>query len=80
MVFQEITTPETREQIDFQLGSIPGAIGDPALIQQVWVNLLSNAVKFSAKREQPVIKVRGKQAGGEVIFSVSDNGAGFDMQ
>ncbi|MBI3919314.1 MAG: PAS domain S-box protein [Betaproteobacteria bacterium] len=58
---------------------LPAAWCDRALLRQVWVNLLSNAFKFAGKREQPVIKVAGHHAG-ENVYSVSDNGAGFDMQ
>ena len=55
-------------------------MGDRALIRQVWMNLLSNAIKFSSKREQPVIEVCSRQDSDEIVFSVSDNGAGFNMQ
>ncbi len=79
-VFQELTTPEMRERIDFQLGSISPTVGDQALIRQVWVNLLSNAVKFSSKKEQVVIIVSGKKEENKTIYSIQDNGAGFDMQ
>ncbi len=79
-VFDELTTPETRARIDLQVGSLPPAVGDPTLMHQVWLNLLSNAVKFSSKCEQAVIEVSGRQSGGESIYSVRDNGAGFDMQ
>ena len=46
----------------------------------MWINLLSNAIKFSANREWAVIKVSSTQQTGEIIYSVQDNGAGFDMQ
>ena len=59
---------------------LPAAWGDRALLRQVWVDLLSNAFKFAGKREQPVIKVAGHHGGMENVYSVSDNGAGFDMQ
>jgi light-regulated signal transduction histidine kinase (bacteriophytochrome) len=79
-VFQEMTTPEERERIEFQVGSLPPAGGDPTLIGQVWANLLGNAIKFSAKRERAVIEVSSRQDDGETIYFVRDNGAGFDMQ
>jgi signal transduction histidine kinase/ligand-binding sensor domain-containing protein len=79
-VFQEITTPESRERIDFQVSSLPPAVGDETMIHQVWVNLLSNAVKFSSKKERPVIEVDAQRDGQRIIYSVRDNGAGFDMQ
>ncbi len=79
-VFQELTTSQDRERLDFRVDSLPSALGDPAMIRQVWVNLLSNALKFSAKREQAMIVVSGRAEVGENIYSVGDNGAGFDMK
>ncbi len=66
--------------VRFELEPLPGTVGDPRLLRQVWVNLLSNAVKFSAKREQPVIRVTAEEKDGECIYIVEDNGAGFDMR
>ncbi|MBE7552052.1 MAG: HAMP domain-containing protein [Anaerolineales bacterium] len=79
-VFDELTTPEEQERIDFHLVPLPPALGDPTMIRQVWINLLSNAIKFSAKRERALIEVDGQQSEGEIIYSVHDNGAGFDMR
>jgi PAS domain S-box-containing protein len=79
-MFYELTTPESRGRIDFQIGSLPAAVGDPSLMRQVWSNLLGNAVKFSAKRERAVITVSGELKEGESVYAVRDNGAGFDMR
>ena len=79
-VFHELTTPQGRARIDFQVGALPPALADPTLMRQVWMNLLSNAIKFSSKREQAVIKVSAQQNQGENVYTVQDNGAGFDMQ
>jgi light-regulated signal transduction histidine kinase (bacteriophytochrome) len=54
--------------------------GDPLLLRQVWLNLLSNAAKYSSKRVQPRIAIACEPNGREVIYSVRDNGVGFDMQ
>ena len=59
---------------------LPPARGDAALVRKVWVNLLSNAVKFSSKCERPVIEVRGVENGADVVYSVKDNGTGFDIR
>ncbi len=80
LVFQDLTTPESREHIDFQVGDLPAALGDPSFMRQAWMNLLSNAIKFSSKRERSIIKVSGEQREGKSVYSVQDNGAGFDMQ
>jgi PAS domain S-box-containing protein len=60
------------------LGELPHASGDVALLRQVWTNLLSNAFKFSASRAAPRVVVSGECRGGEFVYSVADNGAGFD--
>jgi len=79
-VFFELTTPESRERIDFQVGSLPPAFGDPTLLRQVWINLISNAVKYSSKKKRAVIAVGAEADGGEIVYSIRDNGAGFDMR
>ena len=79
-IFQELTTVQSRKRIDFQMDSLPPAVGDPALLRQVWVNLLSNSIKFSRKKKRAVIRVRGENTENETVYSVQDNGVGFDMQ
>jgi two-component system, sensor histidine kinase and response regulator len=66
-------------QLDIRIGDLPECDGDESLIRQVFVNLLSNAFKFTSHRQDPVIEIAGKQQGDEAIYSVRDNGAGFDM-
>jgi PAS domain S-box-containing protein len=58
---------------------LPTAMADAGLVRQVWVNLLSNAVKYSAGAKAPQIEVTGKIEDDQVVYSVRDNGAGFDM-
>ena len=79
-IFQELTTAQSRKRIDFKVDSMPPAVGDPALLRQVWVNLLSNAIKFSSRQKRAVIRVRGENMENEAVYSVQDNGVGFDMQ
>ncbi len=78
--FDELLTPAECARIDLHIGDLPLAVGDPAMIRQVWVNLLSNAIKYSSKRERAVIDVGCQQEEGQAIYFVRDNGAGFDMQ
>jgi PAS domain S-box-containing protein len=78
--FHQLTTPESRAQIDFRLRALPPAVGDPTLIGQVWLNLLANAIKFSSKRERAVVEVGCQESEGETVYYVRDNGAGFDMR
>ena len=66
--------------VDVTLSPLPRAWGDRTLLAQVWTNLLSNAVKFSEKREKPSVRVEGRVETEEVVYTVRDNGVGFDMQ
>lgn len=61
-----------------EIGPLPTLPGDPVMLRQVWSNLLSNAVKFTSKVLAPRIEVSAEARGGEVVFTVADNGAGFD--
>ena len=65
---------------DIEIGPLPPAIGDRALLKQVWTNLLSNAVKYSNRKDAPQIRVHGERDGEQQVYSVTDNGAGFDMR
>ena len=42
--------------MEFKVGKMAPAFGDPSLIRQVVVNLLSNAVKFTRDRRPAVIE------------------------
>jgi len=77
--FAELTVNEDTGRIDFQLSDICNSAGDPILIKQVWLNLLSNAIKYSSKKERAVISISCRREGNNCIFSVTDNGVGFDM-
>ena len=63
-----------------EIADLPAVTGDIAVIRQVWCNLIGNALKYSAKNPQPRIDISGRIEGGEAIYEVQDNGAGFDMR
>jgi len=65
---------------DVSIGELPPAHADPGLVRQVLVNLVSNAVKYSAGKPAPTVTVTATAEGGEPVYHVKDNGAGFDMQ
>jgi chemotaxis family two-component system sensor kinase Cph1 len=43
-------------------------------------NLLSNAIKYTRPRDEAVIEVGSRREGDETVFSVRDNGVGFDAE
>lgn len=71
--------PQTRNRrIEWTIDPLPPAMGDEALLKQVWANLLSNAVKYTRPRETARIGVTGRDDGKAIAFEVSDNGIGFE--
>ncbi len=54
--------------------------GDPDLIRLVLHNLIGNAWKFTAKRDEPRIRVGSIEQDGVQVLTIADNGAGFDMK
>ena len=66
--------------IEWAIAELPTVNGDYALLRQVWANLLENAIKYTGKREDARIEVGFREKDGEIIFTVSDNGVGFDMR
>lgn len=59
---------------------LPPCEADPMLLKQVFSNLLENSIKYSSSRENPKITVDWYLENEETIYSVKDNGVGFDMQ
>lgn len=79
-VADELRAAEPQRAIEFDCQPLPRAWGDPATLRQVWENLLGNAVKYSRGREVAHIAVGARVEGGEAIYWVKDDGAGFDMR
>lgn len=72
-----VPDPET-QGVDLRLGPLPDARADGALMRQVFRNLLSNALKFSAPKGRRTIEVSGTTTGEETVYTVRDDGVGFD--
>jgi signal transduction histidine kinase len=70
--------PERRVQIMVQPGML--AQGDPTLLRVALENLLGNAWKYSGKCTQAEIHFERGAYDGREVFTVRDNGAGFDMR
>ncbi len=79
-VYQELTTPAERQSVTFQVLPLDTSVGDANLIRQVWINLISNALKFSSQKQHIDIVISSRQDEKSVIYSITDNGAGFDMR
>ena len=80
-VWRDVVKEELGDRkVEFTLADLPVMDLDVDLMRQVWRNLLSNAVKYTRQQPNTTIAVLTQEADGEVLFSVDDNGVGFDQQ
>lgn len=63
-----------------KIGKLHPIEADYGLMHQVLFNLLSNAIKYSSRKENPLIEISSEKNDQKIIFTVKDNGAGFDMK
>jgi light-regulated signal transduction histidine kinase (bacteriophytochrome) len=78
-VVEELVEADPGREVEVVVADGLVAQGDPGLLRQVLHNLLDNAFKFSAGRDRARIELAVDSSGGERVYSIRDNGAGFDM-
>ena len=64
---------------EIEAGPLPALVVDRVQFAQVFQNLISNAIKYRGE-DPPKIIVRARRDVGNWVFSVSDNGRGFNQQ
>jgi light-regulated signal transduction histidine kinase (bacteriophytochrome) len=78
-VVKELKGQQPEYDVDILIAQGLKLLGDKKLIQILMTNLLENAFKFTSNTDHPRIEVNVEKIDDEVIFSVRDNGIGFDM-
>ncbi len=77
-VFEQLQVQEPGRDLQLVVSDLPPAWGEPSLLNQVMMNLLGNAIKYTRPKKTAVIEVAGHIEGREIIYSIKDNGIGFD--
>jgi signal transduction histidine kinase len=75
---EDLRRAEPGRRVEARVADGVVATGDPTLLGLVVQNLVGNAWKFSAAREISHIEVGVATDGGERVYFVRDDGAGFD--
>lgn len=70
----------TGRQVEMVVGDLPAVDADPEFLRLVITSLLTNACKFTRDVAHARIEVRGRREARQNVYSISDNGAGFDMK
>ncbi|HET9040975.1 MAG TPA: ATP-binding protein [Gemmatimonadales bacterium] len=66
--------------VEWRVAELPEVDADLALLRQAVHNLLANAVKYTRGRTPARIEVWSEVGEREAVFTVRDNGVGFEMQ
>ena len=77
-VYNETVSPEEQERCVLIVDPLTDVYGDSTLMCQVWSNLLSNAIKYTTPREKCIINIKSRVEGNMTIYSIQDNGVGFN--
>ena len=70
----------TAHHAEIKYENLLPTIADYNLLKHVITNLLSNAIKYSSKKDKTFIEIKSERKKGVNIYSISDNGVGFDMK
>jgi PAS domain S-box-containing protein len=77
-VILELKTTTGELDTEFVIPKLLNGYGDPNLIRQVWMNLISNAIKYTRPKNQRKIEIESYKDGNMNVFSIKDNGVGFN--
>lgn len=67
-------------QVEIKIRKLHPVYADRAMMIQVLSNLISNSIKYSSKTKNAVVEISSEQQDNEVIYTLQDNGVGFDME
>jgi PAS domain S-box-containing protein len=80
MIVAELRDADPGREVDVYIDGGLITDGDPHLIRLVLQNLLGNAWKFTAGRTRAEVRLTGARQDDVDVFTIADNGAGFDMR
>jgi light-regulated signal transduction histidine kinase (bacteriophytochrome) len=76
--FSELASRGDYGEPSFRKMDLPSCMGDNKSLYRVWLNLVGNALKYSTATGKPLVTVTATRSDGFIIYSVADNGIGFD--
>ena len=77
-VLKNLTISIADKNAEVYCFDMPNVKTNKLLFGQVLQNLIGNGLKYSYKGREPRIEVKGEQRDFDIIFSIKDNGQGFE--
>ncbi|HEY9856449.1 MAG TPA: ATP-binding protein [Stenomitos sp.] len=78
-VFADLTDHHASRAVRLELEALAPCRADPSMVRQALEHLLANALKFTRPRAVAVIEITARPDGPMNVYTIRDNGVGFDM-
>ena len=79
-ILESLTYRLEQHRATVEVGPLPEVTADLMAMELVLQNLLANAVAYLQPERPGRIEIRGQRRGGEVVFTVRDNGRGISAE
>jgi non-canonical purine NTP pyrophosphatase (RdgB/HAM1 family) len=77
---EDLQKTDPLRRVKFHIPAHAPAAGDPTMLRILVEHLLGNAWKYTSRHVRGEIELGMREADGETVFYVRDDGAGFDME
>ncbi len=78
-IVEDLNQQYPRHRVECRIEPKLAVNADPRLMKSLLYNLLGNAWKYTSRTDNPRVELARAEARDTAVFSVRDNGAGFDM-
>lgn len=77
-ILQNLTFSLNQNQAQVLTGNLPEINANRLMLGQVFQNLIGNAIRYCHPDRKPIIEINIKKRTSDILFSVKDNGLGFE--
>ena len=77
---QNLTVLLVNSHAEIVSDDMPTINANRLMISQVFQNLVGNAIRYAHPERSPIVEISVEKRDFDILFSVKDNGAGFEMQ
>ncbi|SHH00072.1 PAS domain-containing sensor histidine kinase [Flagellimonas flava] len=71
---------ENKVEFDISIPKNLNVMSVPAYLESILLNVVTNAVKYRSPDRKPLVELKAQRQDKQVVFSISDNGMGIDLE